>query len=44
MDYCATHHDAELCYHVSDMIFLIHRYASYLSEIDTRSRTGGIFS
>jgi len=43
LNYAATHPDAVLQYHASDMILNIHSNASYLSETKARSRAGGIF-
>jgi hypothetical protein len=43
LDYLATHPDATIRYHASDMIFHIHSDASYLSVSNTRSRLGGLF-
>ena len=40
LDYCATHPDATVRYHASDMILHIHSNASYLSELHARSRAG----
>jgi hypothetical protein len=42
-DYLATHPDATIRYHASDMILHIHRDASYLSISNARSRIGGLF-
>jgi hypothetical protein len=42
-DYLATHPDATIRYHVSDMILHIHSDASYLSVSNARSRLGGLF-
>jgi hypothetical protein len=42
LDYLATHPDATIRYHASDMIFHIHSDASYLSVSNARSRLGGI--
>jgi hypothetical protein len=39
----ATHPDATICYHASDMIWHIHSDASYLSVSSARSRLGGRF-
>lgn len=41
LDYAATHPDAELVYHASDMHLWIHTDASYLTEPKARSRAGG---
>ena len=43
LNYCATHPDAEIRYVASDMLLKIHSDASYLSEAQARSRTGGHF-
>jgi hypothetical protein len=43
LNYCATHPDAEVCFHASDMILHVHSDASYLSERHARSRAGGFF-
>jgi hypothetical protein len=43
LDYLATHPDATIRYHASDMILHIHSDASYLSVSDARSRIGGLF-
>ena len=43
LNYCATHPDAALRYHASDMCLHIHSDASYLSESEARSRVGGFF-
>eukprot|EP00957_Ditylum_brightwellii_P063840 4844459-Ditylum_brightwellii.AAC.1 len=40
LDYAATHPDAVICYHCSNMILKIHIDASYLSEKEARSRAG----
>ena len=44
LDYCATHKNTKLCYHNSDMTLCIHSNSSYLTEMNARSRSGGIFS
>ena len=41
--YAATHPDAILKYHASDMVLAGHSDASYLSETKSRSRAGGHF-
>jgi hypothetical protein len=41
LNYCATHPDAVLRYHASDMQLAAHSDASYLSESKARSRAGG---
>jgi hypothetical protein len=43
LDYLATHPEAIIRYHASDMIFHIHSDASYLSVSDARIRLGGLF-
>jgi hypothetical protein len=43
LDYLATHPDATIRYHASDMIMNIHSDASYLSVFNARSRLGGLF-
>jgi hypothetical protein len=43
LDYLATHPDATIRYHASDMKLHIHSDASYLSVSHARSRLGGLF-
>jgi hypothetical protein len=43
LDYLATHPDATIRYHASDMILHIRYDASYLSVSNARSRLGGLF-
>jgi hypothetical protein len=43
LDYLATHPDATIRYHASDMILHIHSDASYLSVSHAPSRLGGLF-
>jgi hypothetical protein len=43
LDYLATHPDATIRYHASDMTLHIHSDASYLSVSNVRSRLGGLF-
>ncbi len=43
LDYLATHEDAVLSYHASDMVLAVHRNTSYLSEPKACSRAGGNF-
>jgi hypothetical protein len=43
LNYLATHPDATIRYHASDMILHIHSDASYLSVSNARSRLGGLF-
>jgi hypothetical protein len=43
LDYLATHLDATIRYHASDMILHIHSDALYLSVSNARSRLGGLF-
>jgi hypothetical protein len=42
LDYLATHPDATIRYHASDMILHIHSDASYLPVSNARSRLGGL--
>jgi hypothetical protein len=42
LNYAATHPDAMLRYHASDMTLNIHSDASYLSEPKARPRAGGL--
>jgi hypothetical protein len=42
LDYLATHPDAKIRYHASNMILHIHSDASYLSVSNARSRLGGL--
>jgi hypothetical protein len=42
LDYLATHPDATIRYHASDMILQIHSDASYLSVSNARRRLGGL--
>jgi hypothetical protein len=42
LDYLATHPDATIRYHTSDMILHIHSDATYLSVSNARSRLGGL--
>jgi hypothetical protein len=42
-DYLATHPDATIRYHASDMVLHIHSDASYLSVSNAHSRLGGLF-
>jgi hypothetical protein len=44
LNYCAIHLEAKLRYHASDMILNIHSDASYLSEREAKSRSGGFFN
>jgi hypothetical protein len=41
LNYCATHPNAKLRYHASDMILNIHSNAGYLNTPKARSRAGG---
>jgi hypothetical protein len=41
LNYCATHPEAKLRYHASNMVLNIHSDASYLSECEAKSRAGG---
>jgi hypothetical protein len=43
LDYIATHPDATIRYHASDVILHIHSDASYLSVSNAHSRLGGLF-
>ena len=43
LDYLATHSEATVCFHGSDMVLNIHLDASYLSEANARSRACGHF-
>jgi hypothetical protein len=43
LDYLATHPDATIRYHASDMVFHIHSDGSYLPVSNARSRLGGLF-
>jgi hypothetical protein len=43
LDYLATHPDATIRYHASDMILNIHSDVLYLSVYNARSRLGGLF-
>ena len=43
LDYAASHPDAAIRFHASDMILYVHSDASYLSEPHSKSRVGGIF-
>jgi hypothetical protein len=43
LDYLATHSDATIRYHASDMILHIHSNVSYLSVSNAQSRLGGLF-
>jgi hypothetical protein len=43
LDYLATHPDAAIRYHTSDMILHIHSDASYLLVSNARSPLGGLF-
>jgi hypothetical protein len=43
LDYLATHPEATIRYHASDMVLHIHSDASYLSVSNARSRLGGLF-
>jgi hypothetical protein len=42
LDNLATHPDATIRYHTSNMILHIHNYASYISVPNARSRLGGL--
>jgi hypothetical protein len=43
LDYLATHPDATIRYHASDMVLHIHSDASYISVSNARSRLEGLF-
>ena len=43
LNYAATHPNASIQYHASDMVLHNHSDASYLSESEARSRAGGLF-
>ena len=43
LNYYATHSDAVIRYHASDMVLHVHSDASYLSEAHARSCSGGYF-
>jgi hypothetical protein len=43
LNYCTTHPEIKLQYHASAMILNIHSDASYLSEREAKSRSGGLF-
>jgi hypothetical protein len=43
LNYCNTHPETKIRYHASDMILHIHSDASYLSENEAKSRSGGFF-
>jgi hypothetical protein len=43
LDYLATHPDATIRYHASDIILHIHSDASYLSVSNARSHMEGLF-
>jgi hypothetical protein len=43
INYCNTHPETKIRYHASDMILHIQSDASYLSEKESKSRTGGFF-
>jgi hypothetical protein len=43
LNYCATHPEAVVRYHASDMALHIHSDASYLSASEARSCIGGYF-
>jgi hypothetical protein len=43
LNYCNTHPETKIRYHASGMILHIHIDASYLSEKEAKSRSGGFF-
>ena len=42
-DYCATHSNAGVRFHTSDMMLVMHSNGSYLSEPESKSRAAGHF-
>jgi hypothetical protein len=42
LNYCNTHPETKIRYHASDMIIYIHSDASYLSEREAKSISGGL--
>jgi hypothetical protein len=44
LNYYNTHPETKIRYHASDMILRIHSDASYLSEKESKSKTGGFFN
>jgi hypothetical protein len=44
LNYCNTHPETKIRYHAFDMILHIHSDASYLSEREAKSRSGGSFT
>ncbi len=43
LNYCATHPDASICYHASDMVLWTHSDASYLSAPKGQSQAAGCY-
>jgi hypothetical protein len=43
LNYCTTHPETKIRYHASNMILYIHSDASYLSERESKIRSGGFF-
>jgi hypothetical protein len=43
LNHCKIHPETKIRYHASDMILHIHSDASYLSENEAKSRSGGFF-
>ena len=43
LDYCATHQNSGVKFHVSDMILVMHSDGLYLSESESRGRAAGHF-
>jgi hypothetical protein len=41
LNYCTTHPETKIRYHASDIILYIDSDASYLSEREAKSRSGG---
>ncbi len=43
LNYCATHPNASICYHASDMVLWAHSNTSYLSASKGRSHAAGYY-
>ena len=43
LDYCATHPNSGVIFVASDMMLALHSDASYLSELESKSRAAGYF-
>jgi L-asparaginase II len=43
LNYAASHPDAVICFHSSDKLLKIDKDASYLSELEARSRAADVF-